>query len=210
MFPMIASEGWPFIIVLAAATVLTWILHLPWLYGPGIVLTLFVVYFFRDPDRDTPHDPHHAVSPADGKVLWIEPIDHDDFIGGPATRISIFLSVFNVHVNRSPITGVVKVKETRRGKMVSAYKKAASEQNERVTIGIEGAHARVLVHQITGLIARRIVCRSKVGDHLVQGERYGLIKFGSCTELIVPASSEVLVKVGEMVRGAETVLARFK
>jgi phosphatidylserine decarboxylase len=94
--------------------------------------------------------------------------------------------------------------------MVSAYKKNASEVNERVTIGVEGAHARVLVHQITGLVARRIVCRVSEGEEVVQGQRYGLIKFGSCTELVVPASAEILVKAGDKVKGAETVLARFK
>lgn len=206
----IATEGWPFILVPAVLTILAWLLHWPFLYVPGLLLTAFIAFFFRDPDRVTPHDPLHAVSPADGTVLWVEPIAHDDFIGGPATKVSVFLSVFNVHINRVPITGTVKYTAHRRWEMVSAYKKNASEVNERVTIGIEGAHARVLVHQITGLVARRIVCRVSEGDDVVQGQRYGLIKFGSCTELVVPASAEVLVKAGDKVRGAETVLARFK
>lgn len=206
----IANDAWPYLIALIgialACLIPGW--HVP--AGIFFLLAAFVAFFFRDPVRTIPADPLAAVSPADGTVLRIEPIENEEFIGGPATRVSIFLSVFNVHINRSPIAGVVRLRKFREGKMLPAYKSHASEENERNTIGIEGKAGRVLVHQITGLIARRIVCRVDTGDELAKGQRYGLIKFGSCTELIVPASAEVLVREGDKVTGGETILARLK
>ena len=174
-----------------------------------ILLLLFVLFFFRDPERLIPLDPLHAVSPADGTVMRIDEIPADPFIGGPARKVVIFLSVFNVHINRAPVAGKVALVEYKRGEMLAAYKPEASEVNERNTIGIRGEKASVKVNQITGLIARRIVCNVKEGDDLAQGQRYGLIKFGSCTELVVPASATILVKPGDKVAGGETVLARF-
>jgi phosphatidylserine decarboxylase len=204
-----ASDAWPYVGWLAAATAFFWTIGWCFLGWVAALLGAFTLFFFRDPDRDTPYDPQLAISPADGKVMRIEQIEHDDFIGGPATKVSIFLNIFNVHINRSPITGKVAFRHYRAGKMLPAYKTHASEENERNSIGIEGQAGKVIVHQITGLIARRIVCRVDTGANLAQGQRYGLIKFGSCTELIVPASATVLVSEGENVTGALTPLAKF-
>ncbi len=204
-----APDAWPYVGALAAATAFFWMIGWCFLGWVAAFLGAFTLFFFRDPDRDTPYDPTLAISPADGKVMRIEEIENDEFIGGPATKISIFLNIFNVHINRSPITGEVAFRHYRAGKMLPAYKTHASEENERNSIGIKGEAANVIVHQITGLIARRIVCRVDTGAKLVQGQRYGLIKFGSCTELIVPASATVLVRVGENVTGALTPLAKF-
>lgn len=204
----IAPDAWTFVWKLAAAAIVFGLIGwstLAWLFAG---LAGFTMFFFRDPDRTPPHDPSLILSPADGKVLRIEQIPQDDFIGGPAIKVAIFLSIFNVHINRSPITGAVRFQDYRPGKMLPAWKSHASEENERNSIGVEGKSLRVIVNQITGLIARRIVSRVAVGDSLAQGQRYGLIKFGSCTEVIVPAGLHILVREGEKVRGGETAIAR--
>ncbi|HSH70135.1 MAG TPA: phosphatidylserine decarboxylase family protein, partial [Deferrisomatales bacterium] len=177
-----------------------------WLFAG---LTVFTAFFFRDPEREVPMDRSLVVSPADGRVMRVEAVAPDDFVGGPAVKVSIFLSVFNVHINRSPITGTVRLQQYRAGKMLPAFKSHASDENERNTLGIEGQGIRVLVHQITGFIARRIVCRKAPGDVLLQGQRFGLIKFGSCTELVLPDTVQVLVAEGEKVKGGETVIGKI-
>lgn len=204
--PDVWSVLWKLAVAVIGSELLGWT-ALTWLF---VGLGGFTLFFFRDPDRAAPLDPSLVVAPADGKVLRIEPIGEDDFVGGPAVRIAIFLSVFNVHINRSPISGTVLFQKYRAGKMLPAFKSHASEENERNTLGLEGQRIRVQVHQITGLIARRIVCRVAPGDRLLQGQRFGLIKFGSCTELVLPASVEVLVQVGDHVRGGETPMARIR
>ena len=173
-----------------------------------VVLAGFTVFFFRDPDRSPPMDRSLVVAPADGKVLRVESVD-EPFVGGEGVRVAIFLSVFDVHVNRSPVTGTVLFQTYRQGRMLPAFRDHASRLNERNTLGIEGQGIRVLVHQITGAIARRIVCWVGPGDRLLQGRRFGLIKFGSCTELVLPASVEILVGPGDRVRGGETPVARI-
>jgi phosphatidylserine decarboxylase len=205
----VARDAWSYLWVLLALVVAAALLGgtaLAWLLA---LCAGFVLFFFRDPDRDVPFDPRLAVSPADGKVLRVEEFNEEEFIRGPAVKVSIFLSLFNVHVNRSPITGTVLFQKYRAGKMLPAFKSHASEENERNTIGLEGRGVRVLVHQITGFVARRIVCRVSPGRVLLQGQRYGLIKFGSCTELVLPASVEVLVRPGDWVKGGETPIARL-
>jgi phosphatidylserine decarboxylase len=204
-----APDAWSVLWKLAAAAIVCEVLGwtgLGWIF---VLLGGFSLFFFRDPDRTVPLDPSLVVAPADGKVLRIEPIPEDEFTGGPAIRIAIFLSVFNVHINRSPISGTVLFQKYRAGKMLPAFQSHASEENERNTLGIEGQRIRVQVHQITGLIARRIVCRVAPGDRLLQGQRFGLIKFGSCTELILPAALEVLVRAGDRVKAGETAVARI-
>ena len=208
MLPL-AQDAWTYLWKLTLVAALCWLFEwelLAWLFG---ALTVFTAFFFRDPERDVPLDRSLVVSPADGRVMRVEPVEQEEFVGGPAVKVSIFLSVFNVHINRSPITGTVRLKQYRQGKMLPAFKSHASEENERNTLGIEGQGIRVLVHQITGLIARRIVCRKAPGDALLQGQRFGLIKFGSCTELVMPASVEVLVTAGQKVKGGETVIGRI-
>lgn len=205
----IAPDAWPYarnLVLLAAVFGL-----LGWAVPAWLALAAlgFVCFFFRDPDRTAPLDPSLAVAPADGRVLSVEPVDEGSFLRGPAVKVSIFLSVFDVHINRSPITGTVLFQKYRAGKMLPAYRPHASELNERNTVGIEGQGVRVLVHQITGLVARRIVCRVGPGDRLLQGGRFGLIKFGSCTELVLPEAAEVLVAPGDRVRGGVTPVARL-
>jgi phosphatidylserine decarboxylase len=204
-----APDAWSFVWKLAAAAVITRLIGWPTVAWVLVALAGFTLFFFRDPDRTPPSDPALIVSPADGKVLRIEQIPHDDFIGGPAKKVAIFLSIFNVHINRSPIAGTILFQQYRPGKMLPAWKSHASEENERNSIGIEGQGIRMIVNQITGLIARRIVSRVSVGDSLARGQRYGLIKFGSCTEFVLPAQVEILVKVGDKVKGAETAVARL-
>lgn len=172
----------------------------------GLLLTAFILFFFRDPERRIPEESDIIISPADGVVMSVTPMYEETYLKAEAIKVSIFLSIFNVHINRSPIEGVVRYTKYRPGKFLPAFKSHASDINERNTIGIEGKRIRILVHQITGFVARRIVCHVKEGDHLHIGDRFGLIKFGSCTEIVVPASVEIKVKPGDKVRGATTII----
>ena len=170
------------------------------------LFTLFSIYFFRDPERKVPGGAGLVVSPADGKVIEI--VEEDNaFMGGRARRISIFLNVFNVHINRIPYDGKVEYVRYFPGKFLAAWNEKASLDNEQTHIGINcGAH-KILVKQIAGLIARRIVCRAQEGTAYQRGDRFGMIKFGSRTDLFLPLEATVQVKVGDKVAGAETVLA---
>ena len=174
------------------------------IYGiPLFLLAAFCLYFFRDPDREIPPG-NVAVSPADGKVVVVR-------LEGPKqTRISIFLNVFDVHVNRSPIAGKVVDVQYRRGKFLAASKAEASTENEMNTVTVEGDGSRVVFKQIAGLIARRIVCWKKVGDSIAAGERFGLIKFGSRMDVILGPEWEIQVREGQRVSAGSTVLARKK
>ncbi|MCC6368979.1 MAG: phosphatidylserine decarboxylase family protein, partial [Bryobacterales bacterium] len=170
-------------------------------YGlPLFILALFCLYFFRDPERVTPEGPY-AVSPADGKVVAIKPEN-----GG--TRISIFLNVFDVHVNRSPIAGRITSVEYHKGKFLVASKEQASTENEMNTITVEGGGSKVIFKQIAGLIARRIVCWKKTGDNVGPGERIGLIKFGSRVDIWLGPEWTIAVRPGERVHGASSILAK--
>ncbi len=178
-----------------------------------IPVLVFLFAFFRDPERDLPVEQMAVVSPADGKVSDITEIDHDDIIGGPAVRIGIFLSVFNVHVNRSPCDGKVIDVRYKHGKFINAMKHGeASSDNESNTIVMaepNGDKPVVVIKQIVGLIARRIICTVKVGEQVERGGRIGMIKFGSRTELTIAKSLAPTVKVsiGDTVRGASDVVA---
>ncbi len=207
MLPIV-PDAWPVLWKLLAGAAITALLGWHAVAWVLVILAGFVVFFFRDPDRSPPMDRSLVVAPADGKVLRIENV-REPFVGGDGVRVAIFLSVFNVHVNRSPVTGTVLFQTYRQGRMLPAFRDHASELNERNTLGIEGQGIRALVHQITGAVARRIVCWVGPGDRLIQGQRFGLIKFGSCTELVLPASVEVLVAPGDRVRGGETPIARI-
>lgn len=177
-----------------------------------VLLTVFSLYFFRDPERATPAGGKLVVSPADGLVLGIERVEEPEYIGGPAQKLSIFMNVFDVHVNRAPLAGVVGYRNYRPGKFFNASLDKASLDNEAMTLGIESAeHGKVLVRQIAGLIARRIVCRVEPGDSLAAGERFGLIRFGSRVEVFLPVGAAVWkVGEGDRVKAGETVLAEFK
>jgi phosphatidylserine decarboxylase len=188
-------------------------------YVPLIILLpvwLWLLAFFRDPERATPAEQHIMVSPADGTVSDITDIDHSDLLQSPAVRVGIFLSVFNVHVNRAPCDGKVTQVIYKQGKFLNAMgHSAASEQNESNTLVIsdpQDSRPIAIVKQIVGLIARRIICTSKEGDVVQRGQRIGMIKFGSRTELYIPRwlEPQISVKVGDKVSGARTVIARLR
>jgi len=200
----IAREGWPFIVPpLALACMLALVgrrraalmVALPGLASLG---------FFRDPERVPPAVPGAVLAPADGTVMAVAGVE-DPFVG-PATRVSVFLSPLDVHVNRAPAAGVVRGVEWVRGQHLAAYRPEASDENERCTVTLEVDTARVAVTQIAGVVARRIVCRVRPGDKLAAGERYGLIRFGSRTDLTVPKGVQIRVAVGDRVRGGETIM----
>ena len=200
----VAPEGWPFILPPAAAACIMAVMG--WVAAAvvfGVVAAAFLG-FFRDPERTVPDLPGAVLAPADGRVMVIT--ETVDPWVGPAVRMSIFLSPLDVHVNRAPIGGLVKAVEYVAGRFLAAYRPEASEQNERCRVSLDGDRARVGVTQISGVLARRIVCRVRPGDTLRAGERYGLIRFGSRTDLVVPRGTELRVRVGDRVRGGESVM----
>ena len=200
----VAAEGWPFIFPpAAAACILGWVGWWPAAAVMGAA-TLCCLGFFRDPDRTAPAVPGAVLAPADGRVMRVAEID-DGWVG-PAVRVSIFLSPLDVHVNRSPVAGLVEGVEYTAGRFLAAYRDEASELNERCILALQAEPARVGVKQIAGVVARRIVCRVRKGDNLQAGERYGLIRFGSRTDLVVPKGTEIRVRVGDKVKGGETII----
>lgn len=202
----IAAEGWPFIIPLAIITVLLFALGWKGADVFALVLTLFVLFFFRDPERVIPEGKGVVVSPADGRVIVIKDIFEPDYLKQDVKQISIFLSVFNVHVNRSPIEGTVELVKYNPGKFHVASVDKASLDNEQTAMVIANGKHRILVKQIAGLIARRIVCYAKDGDAIKTGERYGLIRFGSRVDIFLPKDAEIKVKIGDRVKGAWDVI----
>jgi len=168
---------------------------------PIFLVAAFCLYFFRDPERTIPEGPV-AVSPADGKVVQVWTDDDG------ARRVSIFLNIFDVHVNRSPIAGKITEQEYKPGRFMMAHREAASLENEQNTLAIEGPDGRLVVRQIAGLIARRIVCDKQIGDAVAKGERFGLIKFGSRTDVFLGPEWELTVAEGDRVRGGSSILAR--
>jgi phosphatidylserine decarboxylase len=188
----------------------------PWWYtaiAPGIVLAL-IVYFFRDPPRRVPQGPGLVVSPADGKVVEIVRLDHDPFVGGPAVRIGIFLSIFNVHLNRAPCAARSIALRYSPGKYLNALNPRSAIENEAMWLGfeeVEAPYRRLVVRQIAGAIARRIVCAVRPGEVLARGQKFGMIKLGSRTELIVAddPTLEIAASIGQRVRAGRTVLARY-
>lgn len=179
-----------------------------------LFLAACIIYFFRNPYRIVPRSPGLVVSPADGKVTHIEEIAHDEFIGGPAVMIGIFLSVFNVHINRTPVPARVIGIRYRKGKFLNAMRPESSRENEQLALRIEENRApyrRMIVRQITGAIARRIVCWVKPGDELDGGEQFGMIKLGSRTELVLPreAALQIMVEVGQNVKAGSSIIARY-
>jgi len=189
--------------LLAAAALMGWLASPLWAL-PALLLAAFFLWFFRDPDRVIPGEAGALVSPADGKVTDVSP---SILNGVERLRISIFLNVFNVHVNRSPISGVIREVRYQRGKFLNAMNAASAEQNEQNVVTVEGDGQTVIFKQIAGLLARRIVFSKKVGDRVGRGERVGLIKFGSRVDVLVDASAVIEVKVGDQVKGGSSVLA---
>ncbi len=206
----VASEGWPFIIPLAVVTALLFAFGWRNTGVVALVLTLFVLFFFRDPERAVPEGKGLVVSPADGKVIVIKDIYEPTYLKQDVKQISIFLSVFNVHVNRAPVEGTVELVKYNPGKFHVASVDKASLDNEQTAMVIANGKDKVLVKQIAGLIARRIVCYAKPGDAIKRGERYGLIRFGSRTDIFLPKDAEIRVKLGDRVKGARDIIGVLK
>ena len=204
----IHKEGFKFAGLFLALGVITSYLN-KWIGRLFYILTGFTLYFFRDPERKVPNGEGLIVSPADGRVIGIDAVDHAPFIDGPAKRVTIFLSIFDVHINRSPIKGKIAYRQYAPGKFLAAFEPKASTDNEQNSVGIESPDGyRILVKQIAGLIARRIICWKNPGDETNIGERFGLIRFGSRTEIFMPLDAKIDVKIGQRVTGASTVIAR--
>jgi phosphatidylserine decarboxylase len=174
-----------------------------------LLLALWVAYFFRDPERTGERGPSLVVSPADGKLIMITEVDEPSFVKGRATRISIFMNVFNVHVNRYPVDGVVRYVHYNKGKFFNAAAEKSSLENEQMSVGLETGNQRILVRQIAGLIARRIVTYSKLGETVKQGDRMGIIRFGSRVDIFLPVGSTVRGKVGDITVAGVTILAEL-
>ena len=174
-----------------------------------LLLALWVAYFFRDPERTGQRGASLAVSPADGKLIMITEVDEPDFIKGRAIRLSIFMNVFNVHVNRYPVDGAVRYVHYNKGKFLNAAAEKSSLENEQMSVGLESGKRRILVRQIAGLIARRIVTYSKLGDTVKQGDRMGIIRFGSRVDVFLPVGSRLLAKLGDATVAGVTILAEM-
>ena len=212
----LAREGWPFLFgaLLLAGASWAWAA----LAGGAVAvalsvalssLALFVLWFFRDPAREMPRGADVVVAPGEGRVIEILETDEPSFLKARARRITIFLSVFDVHVQRAPVSGRVEHRDYVPGKYLVAWKEKASEENERASVGITTPHGRVLVKQIAGLVARRIITDHAVGDRVERGQRIGLIRFGSRVDLFVPLDWEVTCEVGDKARVGVTPLARL-
>lgn len=212
-----AREGWPFIGIGIAAAIISFsaALHFRswplWLVAILVtVVALWCAYFFRDPERAGPRGPNIVVAPADGKVLMITDVDEPRFVQGRATRISIFMNVFNVHVNRYPVDGRVDFVWYNKGKFFNASAEKSSLENEQMSVGVTTpSGVRILTRQIAGLIARRIVTYSKVGDEAHQGDRFGIIRFGSRVDVFIPTTSVVTAKLGDLTTAGTTVIAEL-
>jgi phosphatidylserine decarboxylase len=212
-----APEGWPFILAgWALAAVGAWAVlrYGPWVWaaeGPVLALAVWLLVFFRDPERSGPRSDLLVLAPADGKIVDVAAVEEPLYLKAEATRISIFMSVFDVHVNRYPISGQVELVRYNPGRFLHAASDKASLDNEQSSVGIRGAHGSLLVRQIAGLIARRIVTDSRVGDRVTQAARMGMIRFGSRVDVFVPRArrSTIRIAVGDRVRVGASVLAEF-
>ncbi len=211
-----AREGLPFIAIAAVLALValifasrrggwpSWVLT-----AVMVVVAIWVAYFFRDPERSGARGDRVVTAPADGKVVLITEVDEPAFIHGRALRVSIFMNVFNVHVNRYPVSGTVKYVQYNPGKFLNAAVEKSSLENEQRSVGIESGPYRILVRQIAGLIARRIVTYSRTGERVEQGERMGLIRFGSRVDIFLPTDAQVRVKIGALTTAGTTVVAEL-
>ena len=208
--PIIAREGWPFLAAtVAAAFAVQWFAG-GWWSVPCWLAALFVLQFFRDPPRSIPGDERTVVSPADGRIVAVESA-RDPFLERDAIKVSVFMNVFNVHSNRSPVDGEVRQAWYHAGKFLNAALDKASLENERNALWMKtGTGADVTCVQIAGLIARRILCYVKAGDKLARGERFGFIRFGSRVDLYLPVSANVKAALGDKVQGGSSILAVLK
>lgn len=207
--PFIIEDGYPFIAipfflaVLAAYFVNFYVAVVP------LVLSAYFMYFFRNPHRTIPSDETFLVSPADGTVVSVEPAHEDLYLGQDCCKIVIFLSIFDAHVNRTPLSGVIKFQQYTCGRFRPAYKDGVGYENERYALGIDNGRTRLLITLVAGVLARRVVSWVTLGDVLEHGQLYGMIKFGSCIEIYVQDNVEISVKKGDRVRGGESIIGRI-
>jgi len=190
----------------AASTLGGWWIAAAALWLP---VALWIPWFFRDPRREGPRDSRLILAPADGRVLKVVQVTEPEVLGGPAHRVSVFMNVFNVHVNRAPADGTVVHRDYRTGAFFNASLDKASEKNEQMSLGVSTERGPLLVRQIAGLVARRIVTDPQVGDRLAQGERFGLIRFGSRVDTFVPLEAVIRVSAGDRARAGITVIAEW-
>jgi phosphatidylserine decarboxylase len=200
-------DGIPWVAIPLALAIIPMLFGLWWIAIVSILVAAFMVFFFRDPRRKTPTEPGIIVAPADGRVTLVRRGEPEL---GSESLISIFLSPFDVHVNRAPIAGTITAVQYKKGKFVMATDERARDVNEQNMLTIEGDNTRVKCSQIAGILARRIVCWKREGDRVELGERFGMIKFGSRTDVLLPSSVEVVVKKGMRVRGGVTIIGRIR
>ena len=211
-----AREGYLFIGIAAVAAASAFALALArrswtlWLLAVVVtIIALWVAYFFRDPERKGERGAQLVVAPADGRLIMMTEVNEPAFVEGPAIRLSIFMNVFNVHVNRYPVDGVIRYVHYNKGRFLNAATEKSSIENEQMSVGIESGSKRILVRQIAGLIARRIVTYSRVGEAVKQGDRMGIIRFGSRVDVFLPPNARVRAKVGDLTTAGVTVLAEL-
>ena len=207
-----AREGYPWIFGLGSLSLVLGLLGFPSSGCTLLGLTLFVAFFFRDPDREIPGDTDVILSPADGRVITVEPLARGKYASEqPASRVGIFLSPLNVHVNRVPVTGQVTQIHYQPGKFRAAFAAEAAEVNEQNAVSIQDTHGRrVVLVQIAGMLARRIVCRLTGGEQVQQGDRYGMIMLGSRVDVYCPAEAQLKITVGQRVKAGETVIGAYR
>jgi phosphatidylserine decarboxylase len=206
----VAPEGWPFIVIAWLLVVVLWWFGLWPVALLLAVVAIWVIAFFRDPVRDGERGDNVLIAPADGKVVSVIDIDEPQVIGGPARRISIFMNVFNVHVNRYPVSGSIVYRHYQKGQFGHAGREKAALENEHSDVGIAARLGTVLTRQIAGSVARRIVTDGDTGAAVQQGERMGLIRFGSRVDVFVPPGATVTVKEGDVTQAGVTVIARWQ
>ncbi len=208
-FP-VAKPGYQFIFASAFATAIFALLNIGWLSVVGLMITGFICYFFRDPDRLIPNDKDTIVSPADGKVIKVESVSQTPYYDGACKRVSVFMSVFNVHVNRAPHEGTIRKVHYYPGKFFSANLDKASKENEHNALLLESPEGKTVGFvQIAGLVARRIICTVQSGDTLKRGERFGMICFGSRLDVYLPTDAEIKVVVGDKVQAGTSIIAQW-
>jgi phosphatidylserine decarboxylase len=211
------KEGFKFIIPALAIWLISFAF---WIYSSEMavlpiaviffIISLFFLFFFRDPARRIPEGEDLILSAADGKVISIQPFENSEFVEGKGNLVSVFMSVFNVHVNRAPVSAGVKYLKYNPGKFFPAFQDKASSENEQTELGLENDRGRIIVKQIAGIIARRIVCKVKSGDTVKAGHRFGMIQFGSRVDLFLPAKVSIKVKLGQKVKAGETIIGVFE
>lgn len=212
-----APEGWPFIVpgwalvALGAWGIVMWGRWVWAVEVPMVLIAIWLLVFFRDPARTGPRGDQYVIAPADGEIVDVRQVDEPMYLKCEATRISIFMNVFDVHVNRYPVTGTVELSRYHPGRFLHAASDKASLDNEQASIGLRGVRGPVLVRQIAGLIARRIVTDAAVGDRVTQAGRLGMIRFGSRVDVFLPVAARPVVRtaVGDRVRAGATVLAEY-